>query len=147
MDKEYPFQKGARVSLNIVRVLLILLIMTAPFGLWLFWRVSKARLRITDKGVTAGSITNISFDFADVALVKAHRADAAGNLRYRLTARNFNPLVATAGKLTLVEAEEIVDFITPDDIHTPGIYVQRIVPVEDTTKDIEQRTVRTRVDA
>jgi 3-oxoacid CoA-transferase subunit A len=81
---------------------------------------------------------------ADVALVKAHRADAAGNLRYRLTARNFNPLVATAGKLTIVEAENITDFIEPDDIHTPGIYVQRIVAVEDPTKDIEQRTVRAR---
>jgi 3-oxoacid CoA-transferase subunit A len=85
---------------------------------------------------------------ADVALVKAHRADSAGNLRYRLTARNFNPLVATAGKLTIVEAEEIIDgFIDPDDIHTPGIYVQRMVTVEDPTKDIEQRTVRSRVDA
>jgi 3-oxoacid CoA-transferase subunit A len=84
---------------------------------------------------------------ADVALVKAHRADAAGNLRYRLTARNFNPLVATAGKLTIVEAEQITDdYLDPDDIHTPGIYVQRIVVVEDTTKDIEQRTVRPRVD-
>ena len=85
---------------------------------------------------------------ADVALVKAHRADAAGNLRYRLTARNFNPLVATAGKLTIVEAEQIIDgYLEPDDIHTPGIYVQRLVTVEDTTKDIEQRTVRSRVDA
>lgn len=85
---------------------------------------------------------------ADVALVRAHRADAAGNLRYRLTARNFNPLVATAGRLTIVEAEEIVEgYLDPDDIHTPGIYVQRIVTVEDTTKDIEQRTVRPRVDA
>ena len=83
---------------------------------------------------------------ADVALVKAYRADEAGNLRYRLTARNFNPLVATAGRLTIVEAEHITDFIEPDDIHTPGIYVQRIVAVEDTTKDIEQRTVRPRVD-
>jgi 3-oxoacid CoA-transferase subunit A len=82
---------------------------------------------------------------ADVALVRAHRADAAGNLRYRLTARNFNPLVATAGRLTIVEAEQIVDdYLDPDDIHTPGIYVQRIVPVEDPTKDIEQRTVRSR---
>jgi 3-oxoacid CoA-transferase subunit A len=86
---------------------------------------------------------------ADVALVKAHQADAAGNLRYRLTARNFNPLVATAGRLTLAEAEEIVDgYLDPNEIHTPGIYVQRVVAVEDRTKDIEQRTVRTRhVDA
>lgn len=85
---------------------------------------------------------------ADIALVKAFQADAAGNLRYRLTARNFNPLVATAGRLTLVEAEEIIDgYLEPDDIHTPGIYVQRLVKVEDTTKDIEQRTVRSRVDS
>ena len=85
---------------------------------------------------------------ADIALVKAHQADAAGNLRYRLTARNFNPLVATAGRLTLVEVEEIVDgYLDPNEVHTPGIYVQRVVAVEDTTKDIEQRTVRPRVDA
>lgn len=82
---------------------------------------------------------------ADLALVKAHQADVAGNLRYRLTARNFNPLVATAGRFTVAEAEEIVDgYLGPDDIHTPGIYVQRLVRVEDTTKDIEQRTVRPR---
>jgi 3-oxoacid CoA-transferase subunit A len=84
---------------------------------------------------------------ADVALVKAHQADAAGNQRYRLTARNFNPLVATAGRLTLAETEEIVDgYLDPNEIHTPGIYVQRVVLVEDATKDIEQRTVRPRVD-
>jgi 3-oxoacid CoA-transferase subunit A len=82
---------------------------------------------------------------ADLALVKAHQADAAGNLRYRLTARNFNPLVATAGLLTLAEAEEIVDgYLDPNEVHTPGIYVQRLVTVEDPTKDIEQRTVRSR---
>lgn len=80
---------------------------------------------------------------ADLALVRARWADRAGNLRYRLTARNFNPLVATAGKVTLAEAEEIVDgFIEPDDIMTPGIYVQRLVQAEDLTKEIEQRTVR-----
>jgi 3-oxoacid CoA-transferase subunit A len=82
---------------------------------------------------------------ADVALVKAHQADAAGNLRYRLTARNFNPLVATAGRLTLAEAEVIVDdYLDPNEIQTPGIFVQRVMAVEDTTKDIEQRTVRSR---
>ncbi|KQR51758.1 succinyl-CoA--3-ketoacid-CoA transferase [Leifsonia sp. Leaf336] len=82
---------------------------------------------------------------ADVALVRAHQADAAGNLRYRLAARNFNPLVATAGRITLVEAEEVVDgYLDPDDIHTPGIFVQRLVKVADTTKHIEQRTVRRR---
>lgn len=85
---------------------------------------------------------------ADLALVRAHRADAEGNLRYRLTARNFNPLVATAGAVTIVEAEELADgYLDPDDIHTPGIYVQRLLPVEIAAKDIEQRTVRPRVDA
>ncbi len=85
---------------------------------------------------------------ADLALVRAHRADAAGNLRYRLTARNFNPLVATAGRSTIAEAEEILDdYLAPDDIHTPGIYVQRVVAIEVTAKDIEQRTVRPRTEA
>jgi len=84
---------------------------------------------------------------ADVALVRAHTADGYGNLRYRLTARNFNPLVATAGRLTIAEAEQIVTAIEPDDIMTPGIYVQRLVQAEDLTKEIEQRTVRIRVDA
>lgn len=84
---------------------------------------------------------------ADVALVRARWADRYGNLRYRLTARNFNPLVATAGRVTLAEAEEIVDALEPDDIMTPGIFVQRLVRVEDQTKDIEQRTVRPRVEA
>lgn len=81
---------------------------------------------------------------ADVALVRARWGDAYGNLRYRLTARNFNPLVATAGKLTIAEAEEIVDAIDPDDVSTPGIYVQRLVLTDDVTKEIEQRTVRPR---
>lgn len=80
---------------------------------------------------------------ADLSLVRAHLADRAGNLRYRLTARNFNPLVATAGRVTVAEAEELIDgFIAPDDIMTPGVFVQRLVVVEDDVKDIEQRTVR-----
>jgi 3-oxoacid CoA-transferase subunit A len=82
---------------------------------------------------------------ADLGLVRAHQADSAGNLRYRLAARNFNPLVATAGRITIVEAEEIVEsFLDPDDIHTPGIFVHRLISVADPTKDIEQRTVRPR---
>jgi 3-oxoacid CoA-transferase, A subunit len=81
---------------------------------------------------------------ADVALVRAHTADRYGNLRYRLTARNFNPLVATAGRLTIAEAEHIVTAIEPDDIMTPGIYIQRLVQAEDLTKEIEQRTTRPR---
>ncbi|PJJ61491.1 CoA transferase subunit A [Compostimonas suwonensis] len=85
---------------------------------------------------------------ADLALVRARSADDAGNLRYRLTARNFNPLVATCGRVTVAEAEEMVEgFIDPDDIHTPGIFVSRLVAVEDPTKEIEQRTVLPRVDA
>jgi 3-oxoacid CoA-transferase subunit A len=82
---------------------------------------------------------------ADVALVRAHRADSEGNLRYRLTARNFNPLVATAARITIAEADQIVDgYLDPDDVMTPGVYVQRVVLAEDRTKEIEQRTVRSR---
>jgi 3-oxoacid CoA-transferase subunit A len=85
---------------------------------------------------------------ADLALVRAHRADLAGNLRYRLTARNFNPLVATAGRVTVAEAAIVEDgFLDPDDIHTPGIHVHHLVRTEIHEKDIEQRTVRARVDA
>ncbi|GAA2860547.1 succinyl-CoA--3-ketoacid-CoA transferase [Actinoplanes cyaneus] len=83
---------------------------------------------------------------ADLALVRAHRADLEGNLRYRLTARNFNPLVATAGRITIAETEQL-GAIDPDDVHTPGIYVQHLVRTEIQEKDIEQRTVRARVDA
>jgi 3-oxoacid CoA-transferase subunit A len=84
---------------------------------------------------------------ADLALVRAHRADREGNLRYRLAARNFNPLVATCGRLTIAEADEILPegaFLEPDDIHTPGIYVQQLVQADPTDKDIEQHTVRPR---
>lgn len=85
---------------------------------------------------------------ADIALVRAHVADPFGNLRFRLAARNFNPLVAAAGKLSVVEAEHLLDHhLDPDDVHTPGVFVHRIVPAVDHTKDIEQRTVRARVDA
>jgi 3-oxoacid CoA-transferase subunit A len=83
---------------------------------------------------------------ADLALVRAHRADLEGNLRYRLAARNFNPVVATAGRVTIAEAEEIGE-LGPDDVHTPGIYIQHLVRTEIKDKDIEQRTVRARVDA
>jgi 3-oxoacid CoA-transferase subunit A len=83
---------------------------------------------------------------ADLALVKAWRADTHGNLQFRKTARNFNPAMATAARVTVVEAEEIVDAgaIDPDCVHTPGIYVQRIVKSTINEKRIEQRTVRTR---
>ncbi|MDH4481665.1 MAG: CoA transferase subunit A [Rhodoferax sp.] len=78
----------------------------------------------------------------DVALVKAHRADKSGNLQFRLTARNFNPAVAMAGKITVVEVEEIVETgdIPPDQVHLPGIYVHRIVLNATPEKRIEKRT-------
>jgi 3-oxoacid CoA-transferase subunit A len=80
---------------------------------------------------------------ADLALVHAWRADAEGNLVYRHTARNFNPLVATAGRVTVAEAEEVVEgWLDPNAIVTPGIFVQRLVPATDREKQIEQRTVR-----
>jgi 3-oxoacid CoA-transferase subunit A len=80
----------------------------------------------------------------DVSLVKAHIADRSGNLVFRKTARNFNPNVAMAGKFTVVEVEEIVDTgsLDPDQIHLPGIYVQRIVVNATPEKRIEQRTTR-----
>jgi 3-oxoacid CoA-transferase subunit A len=83
---------------------------------------------------------------ADLAIVKAWKADTEGNLVYRKTARNFNPMMATAGKVTVAEVEEIVEAgeLDPDTIHTPGIYVQRLVRGRDYAKPIEQRTVRKR---
>jgi len=80
---------------------------------------------------------------ADVSLVKAYKADKAGNLVYRKTARNFNPNVAMAGKITVAEVEHIVEIgeLDPDEIHTPGIYVQRIVVNAHPEKRIEQRTL------
>ncbi|HLT99200.1 MAG TPA: CoA transferase subunit A [Burkholderiaceae bacterium] len=80
----------------------------------------------------------------DVSLVKAWKADRAGNLLFRRTARNFNPNVAMAGKVTVVEVEEIVDTgsLDPDEIHLPGIYVHRLVLNATPEKRIEQRTIR-----
>lgn len=81
---------------------------------------------------------------ADFALVKAWKGDTEGNLVYRATARNFNPLMAMAGKITIAEVEELVPAgqLDPDMIHTPGIYVHRIFQGKDYEKRIEQRTVR-----
>lgn len=81
---------------------------------------------------------------ADVSLVKAWKADAAGNLVFRKTARNFNPACAMAGKVCVAEVEELVAIgdIDPDHVHLPGIYVQRIVVNPTPEKRIEQRTIR-----
>jgi 3-oxoacid CoA-transferase subunit A len=80
---------------------------------------------------------------SDISLVKAWKADKSGNLIYRYTARNFNPMVAMAGKITVAEVEEIVENgeLDPDSIHTPGIYVHRLVLNATPEKRIEQRTL------
>jgi len=82
--------------------------------------------------------------FADLAIVHAWKADTEGNLVYRKTARNFNPIMATAAKVTVAEVEILVEpgEIEPDCIHTPGIFVKRLVPLLQVHKRIEQRTVR-----
>jgi 3-oxoacid CoA-transferase subunit A len=83
---------------------------------------------------------------ADLAIVHAWKADTEGNLVFRKTARNFNPVMATAGKVTVAEVEHLVPAgkIDPDQIHTPGVFVQRIVQYDHYEKRIEQRTVRKR---
>ncbi len=87
-----------------------------------------------------------AFD-ADFAIVKAWKGDEQGNLIYKDTARNFNPLMAMAGKITIAEVEELVPVGTldPNNIHTPGIYVHRIFQGKDYEKRIEQRTVRKKI--
>ena len=84
--------------------------------------------------------------FADLAIIKAWKGDTEGNLIYRMTARNFNPMMATAAKVTVAEVEELVDVggLDANQIHTPGIYVKRILQGQDYEKRIEQRTTRPR---
>lgn len=96
-------------------------------------REFNGRPYILEKGITG-----------DFALVKAWKGDKFGNLIYRKTARNFNPMIATAGKITVAEVEELVEVgeLDPDQIHTPGVYVQRIIQGQSYEKRIEQRTVR-----
>jgi len=90
-------------------------------------------------------LMEMAFD-ADFAIVKAWKGDTQGNLVYKETARNFNPLMAMAGRVTIAEVEELVPAgeLDPDHIHTPGIYVHRIFQGRAYEKRIEQRTVRTR---
>jgi 3-oxoacid CoA-transferase subunit A len=80
----------------------------------------------------------------DFALVKAWKGDKFGNLIYRKTARNFNPMVASAGKITIAEVEELVEVgeLDPDQVHTPGVFIQRIIQGTNYQKRIEQRTLR-----
>ncbi len=86
-----------------------------------------------------------AFD-ADFAIVKAWKGDTVGNLIFRSTSRNFNPVMAMAGKITIAEVEELVEVgeLDPDHIHTPGVYVHRVFQGKDYEKRIEQRTVRTK---
>ncbi len=83
---------------------------------------------------------------ADLSIVHAWKGDTEGNLVYRKTARNFNPMMATAGKMTVAEVENLVQpgEINPDHIITPGVFVKRMIHVPDAKKHIEQRTVRKR---
>jgi 3-oxoacid CoA-transferase subunit A len=87
--------------------------------------------------------------FADFALVRAHKADTHGNLVFRKTARNFGPMMCTAARVTIVEAEHIVEpgELDPDHVHVPGIFVQRLIQGRNYDKPIEQRTVRPRTEA
>ncbi|MFN4233797.1 MAG: CoA transferase subunit A [Bacteroidia bacterium] len=105
----------------------------------------KESRKFTFNGVEKDYLMEYAFE-ADFALVKAWKGDEAGNLIYRSTARNFNPLMAMAGKITIAEVEELVPAgaLDPDQIHTPGIYVHRIFQGEKYEKRIEQRTVRKR---
>jgi 3-oxoacid CoA-transferase subunit A len=91
-------------------------------------------------------LLEFAFD-ADFAIVKAWKGDAHGNLIFKDTARNFNPLMAMAGKITIAEVEELVEAGTldPNQIHTPGIYIHRIFQGKDYQKRIEQRTIRKKV--
>lgn len=90
-------------------------------------------------------LMEMAFD-SDFAIVKAWKGDTSGNLVFRQTARNFNPVMAMAGKITIAEVEELVEVgeLDPDHIHTPGIYVHRIFQGVDYEKRIEQKTVRSR---
>ena len=96
-------------------------------------REFDGRMYVLERGLTA-----------DFAFVKAWKGDRWGNLVYRKTARNFNPVMATAGRVTIAEVEHLVDVgaLEPDSIHTPAIYVQRIFQGKDYSKRIEKRTVR-----
>ncbi len=87
--------------------------------------------------------------FADLAIIHAWKGDTEGNLVYRKTARNFNPMMATAAAVTVAEVEHLVNVgeIDPDHMHTPGIYVKRLVKLDHPVKRIEQRTVRSRAAA
>lgn len=116
-----------------------------PAGVGTEVAIGKEVRRFKYNGEEKEYLLEAAFE-SDFALVKAWKGDTAGNLIFRSTARNFNPLMAMAGKITVAEVEELVPAgeLNPDFIHTPGIYVHRIFQGSNYEKRIEQRTVRKR---
>ncbi len=114
-----------------------------PAGVGTEIAIGKESRKFIVDGAEKEFLMEYAFD-ADFAIVKAWKGDTQGNLVFRETARNFNPLMAMAGKITIAEVEELVQpgELNPDHIHTPGIYVHRIFQGVDYEKRIEQRTVR-----
>jgi 3-oxoacid CoA-transferase subunit A len=114
-----------------------------PAGVGTEVAIGKESRKFMVDGVEKEFLMEMAFD-ADFAIVKAWKGDPHGNLIFRETARNFNPMMAMAGKITIAEVEELVPAGTldPDHIHTPGIYVHRIFQGVNYEKRIEQRTVR-----
>lgn len=114
-----------------------------PAGVGTEIAIGKEVRKFSFHGVEKEYLMEKAFE-ADFAIVKAWKGDTAGNLIYRSTARNFNPMMAMAGKITIAEVEELVPAgeLDPDQIHTPGIYVHRIFQGANYEKRIEQRTVR-----
>jgi len=117
-----------------------------PAGVGTEVAIGKETRRFTYNGEEKEYLMEKAFE-SDFALVKAWKGDEAGNLIFKSTARNFNPLMAMAGKITIAEVEELVPAgqLDPDQIHTPGIYVHRVFQGTSYEKRIEQRTVRKRV--
>jgi len=116
-----------------------------PAGVGTEVAIGKETRRFNYNGEEKEYLMEHAFE-ADFAIVKAWKGDTAGNLIFRSTARNFNPMMAMAGKITIAEVEELVEVgqLDPDQIHTPGIYVHRIFQGEKYEKRIEQVTVRKR---
>ncbi|MGZ4091256.1 MAG: CoA transferase subunit A [Bacteroidia bacterium] len=114
-----------------------------PAGVGTEVAIGKEVRKFTFNGEEKDYLMEKAFE-ADFALVKAWKGDTAGNLVYRSTARNFNPMMAMGGKITIAEVEELVPAgeLDPDHIHTPGIYVHRVFQGRQYEKRIEQRTVR-----
>ncbi len=117
-----------------------------PAGVGTEVAIGKETRKFMVEGVEKEFLMEYAFD-ADFAIVKAWKGDPHGNLIYRETARNFNPMMAMAGKITIAEVEELVPAgeLDPDQIHTPGIYIHRIFKGKDYEKRIEQRTVRKKI--